>query len=65
MNLKAEDCIMVGNDVREDMVAGQLGMKTFLLTDCVINPEGLPIERWPNGDFATLQAYLKEKLDLC
>ena len=65
MNLKAEECIMVGNDVREDMVAEQLDMKTFLLTDCVINPEGLPIERWPHGDFAALQAYLEEKLDLC
>lgn len=65
MKLKAEDCLMVGNDVREDMVAGQLGVKTFLLTDCVINPEGLLIEQWPHGDFAALQAYLKEKLDLC
>lgn len=65
MNLKAKDCIMVGNDVREDMAAGQLGMKTFLLTDCVINPADRPIEQWPHGDFAALQAYLKEELDLC
>ncbi len=65
LHLSAEDCIMVGNDVREDMVAGQLGMKTFLLTDCMINPDSLPVEQWPHGDFAALQAYLKEKLDLC
>ena len=65
MHLVAEDCIMVGNDAREDMVAGQLGMKTFLLTDCVINPEGLPVEQWPHGDFGALQAYLKEIFDLC
>lgn len=65
MDLKAEDCIMVGNDVREDMVAGELGMKTFLLTDCVINPEGSPIEQWPHGDFDSLQAYLKEHPQPC
>ena len=64
MNLKAEDCIMIGNDVHEDMVAGQLGMKTFLLTDCVINPEGLPIEQWPHGDFSALLAYWEEHPDL-
>lgn len=65
MDLEAKDCIMVGNDVREDMVAGQLGMKTFLLTDCVINPEDRPTDQWPHGDFAALQGYLKEELDLC
>jgi len=31
-----EDCLMVGNDVAEDMVASRLGMKTFLLTERVI-----------------------------
>ena len=64
LNLTAEDCMMVGNDVREDMVAAQLGMETFLLTDCVINPEGVPVELWPHGGFATLQDYLKENLHL-
>lgn len=26
-----ENCLMVGNDVEEDMIAGKLGMKTFLV----------------------------------
>ena len=64
LNLTAEDCMMVGNDVCEDMVAAQLGMEAFLLTDCVINPEGVPVELWPHGGFATLQDYLKENLHL-
>ena len=29
-------CLMVGNDVAEDMVASQTGMKTFLITDYLI-----------------------------
>lgn len=36
----AEDCLMVGNDVEEDMVAGTVGIKVFLLTDCIINKQG-------------------------
>jgi len=46
------------------MVAAQFGVDTFLLTDCVINPEGVPDEQWPHGDFAALQDYLKEKMAL-
>jgi len=41
LNLKATGCIMVGNDVQEDMVAADLGMKTYLVTDFLIdNNEG-------------------------
>ena len=36
---------MVGNDVDEDMIAQTLGMKVFLLTDCLINRNGKDISR--------------------
>ena len=49
---------MVGNDVDEDMIAGRLGMKTFLLTDCLINKSGADISRWPHGGYEALYAYL-------
>lgn len=32
-----ENCMMVGNDVEEDMIAGQLGLKTFLVDTYVIH----------------------------
>jgi FMN phosphatase YigB (HAD superfamily) len=32
----AKDCMMVGNDVEEDMIAGQLGMQSFLITNHII-----------------------------
>lgn len=60
--LKGEDCLMVGNDVGEDMVAAQLGMKVFLLTDCLINKGGEDISRYPNGSFDELQVYISELL---
>ena len=62
LSLKPEECLMVGNDVREDMVTEQLGMKTFLLTDCLINKENIDISQYPNGGFAQLHTYLKELL---
>ncbi|MBQ8598161.1 MAG: HAD family hydrolase, partial [Lachnospiraceae bacterium] len=36
LGVKAEECLMVGNDVTEDMIAESLGMQVFLLTDCII-----------------------------
>lgn len=36
-NLVASECLMVGNDVEEDLVARHLGMKTALLTDDLIH----------------------------
>lgn len=57
--LKPEECLMVGNDTQEDMVAEQLGMKVFLLTDCLINKAGEDISQYPHGSFTQLDAYLK------
>ena len=58
MELDAADCLMVGNDVDEDMVAGQLGMKVFLLTDHLINKSGTDIDAFPHGSFDDLRARL-------
>ncbi|MBE6932433.1 MAG: HAD family hydrolase [Ruminococcaceae bacterium] len=57
-NLRAEECLMVGNDVRDDMVAEKLGMKVFLLTDNLINKADVDISVFPNGGFDQLQAYI-------
>lgn len=59
LNLKPEECLMVGNDVQEDMVARMLGMEVFLLTDCIINRDGTDISRFPNGGFDDLLAFLR------
>ncbi len=34
---KPEQCIMVGNDVQEDIIVSKLGIKTFLITNHIIN----------------------------
>ncbi len=58
LELNAEDCLMVGNDVGDDMVAENLGMKVFLLTDCLINKEDKDISVYPNGGFDALNEYI-------
>ena len=60
LGLKAEECLMVGNDVIEDLVAETLGMQVFLLTPCIINKKNADISRYPQGDFDDLLAYLNK-----
>ncbi len=62
LNAVPEDCIMVGNDVSEDMVAEKLGIKVFLLTDCMINKQNKNINQWPHGGFDELMSYLESEL---
>ena len=59
LNVSAEECLMVGNDVGEDMIAATLGMKVFLLTDCLINKTGEDISKYDNGDFTALLNYVE------
>ena len=59
LGLAPEACLMVGNDVEEDMVARELGMRVFLLTDCLRNPSGRDISSFPHGDFDALMAHLR------
>ena len=56
--LAPEECVMVGNDVSEDMIARDLGMQVFLLTDCLINKENKDISQYPNGSFDALLRFL-------
>jgi FMN phosphatase YigB (HAD superfamily) len=59
MNLLPEECVMIGNDVNEDMIARQLGMKVFLLTDCLLNRDNKDIAVYPNGSFEEAIEYVK------
>ena len=56
------ECLMVGNDTGDDMVASTLGMQVFLLTDCLINQIGEDIEEYNRGTFEELLEYLNIKM---
>ncbi len=47
---KPEECLMVGNDVEEDMVVEEINMATYLLTECLINPKGKDIKLYNQGN---------------
>jgi FMN phosphatase YigB (HAD superfamily) len=52
-------CLMVGNDVGDDMAAEKVGMKVFLLDDCLINKGGEDISKYPHGSFTELLRYVE------
>ena len=58
LSLAPQECAMVGNDVEEDMVAAELGMRVFLLTDCLISRSGSLPEGVPHGSFAQLMDFI-------
>ncbi len=60
LDVRAEECLMVGNDVAEDMVAEKLGMKVFLLTDCLLNKQNADISAYPQGSFDDLLQFIEQ-----
>ena len=60
LNVSAEECIMVGNDAREDMIARELGMDVFLITDYIINEENCSVNEIPNGSWEDFENFIDE-----
>ncbi len=59
LGVRPEECLMVGNDAHDDMVAAKLGMEVFLITDCLINRKNVDISRYPHGSFADMVERLR------
>ena len=57
--LSAEECLMVGNDVGEDMITAELGMATYLVLRDLINRAGSDISSIPRGDLEGVIPYLE------
>lgn len=58
LSLRAEECLMVGNDATEDLAAQALGIRVFLITDCLINKSGTDISSCPQGSFQDLIQFI-------
>ncbi|MBE5738988.1 MAG: HAD family hydrolase [Clostridiales bacterium] len=58
LSVDPTECLMVGNDVTEDMVASKIGMKVFLLTDHILNSENIDTTNIPQGSFSDLKNYI-------
>ena len=59
LGVKAEECVMVGNDTVEDMAAQKLGIRVFMLTDCLINKAGADLNACPHGSFPELMDFIR------
>ena len=60
MHLSPEVCLMVGNDVDEDILAAaSVGMQVFLLSDCMLNRKNADISAYPQGSFDALMKHVR------
>lgn len=59
LGVKCEECLMIGNDVDEDMCAAGLGMDVFLVTSGIINRSGSDTSAYKKGDLSALCDYLE------
>ena len=62
LGVAPEECLMIGNDTLDDMIAESLGIKVFLLTDCLVNRQNKDVNAYPHGDVSRLMEYLDEML---
>jgi len=59
-----EDCMMVGNDALEDMIAGKLGIKTYLIEDHLLNKHNVEIKADYRGRYEEFYLFAKQLPDL-
>ena len=60
LGVSPEECLMVGNDVDEDLITESLGMKVFLVTKSLINKKNKDISVYPHGDLNDLIEFIKQ-----
>ncbi len=60
IGVEPEDALMIGNDVEEDLVAAEIGMKTFLVDEMLIQRGDGPIRCHRRGNLADCASLLWE-----
>ena len=58
-NIDKSKCLVVGNNIEEDMVARKAGLDVFLLNDDIINPNNQDYSELPQGSILDLFNYVK------
>ena len=59
---KPDEVIMVGNDVREDMIVNKLGIDSYLITDCLLNLDNEDINKYKHGNFEEIMNLVLNRL---
>ena len=63
-DINPKECLMIGNDVNEDMVINKLGASVFLLTNDLLNIHNVDINLYPHGDYDELIKFLNKTLNI-
>lgn len=58
LGISPDECVMIGNDTRDDFSAHALGIPVFILTECMINAGGVDLDDYPHGGFDELLAFI-------
>lgn len=61
-DLNPQQCLMIGNDVQEDLIVNQISMKSYLVTDHIIDREKTDLTHQLSGTFEELVEWVKENL---
>lgn len=59
INKSPEQCIMVGNDVQEDLIVGTLGVRTYLITDHLLHRTDSDIITDYKGNYEDFYEFVK------
>jgi FMN phosphatase YigB (HAD superfamily) len=54
-----QECLMVGNDVQEDLIAAKLGIATYLITDFIIHRTKDPITTTYQGTYSDFYSFVE------
>jgi len=58
LGVDPRECLMIGNDVQEDLVAASVGMRSCLVTDCLINTQNVDYNVEWSGPLSHLADWL-------
>lgn len=56
---KPDECLMVGNDVQEDVIAGRLGIETYLITNQLLHRTGEEIKADHIGTYEDFYSFVQ------
>jgi FMN phosphatase YigB (HAD superfamily) len=62
LSLDPKECLMVGNDAQEDMVASKLGMDTYLVENHMLDRGTILYDITHRGDYKDFLKFVKEQL---
>ena len=64
INKEAENCYMVGNDVFDDLSSGKLGIKTYLITNHMLNKHNQEVSSDYQGTYIDFYNFVLELDDI-